>query len=801
MGTRKRSRSADIAQQETPINTLHNTNPESQDRRPNPLLRMRQLEEAIARVRAAERRLPAPQGRQRVREPQKRPRSASSKIRMPVKQGEQKAARHSPAESTVFKGSKRLPPGVESDSRKLARDESSHMSVESVVPIIQPIREMFEEEFKEEADFMKFDEFQAWLKHDFPEVNILILAQNSDQLMGAFEQYYRHVTEKDAEGDWGSRQMPLVGFPTINKEGAAKLRISDEFQSPSGLNVSPKVNVLFTDHFNKGFTVINGRVVKQYDLPDGSVYFKIDSPLGKFTAHESQITYRVLEEEESIAEEFTKTPSESQERQPKEVHDRKAVIVKKEIRSLIDQEGMNTVDLAANFDVLIEKYNLLYMRFAGLGTSSARVIFGINPDYEVKLTGTQVEMRMAGTDVPGTSSKRTTDNAPAIDKGRFNTRVKWLGDDLTINGQTDRVGKAMHAFPISQDHQKGSDTSANTTVQKDIMGQMPTGTAIKGKENRYIKGHLLNANIGGPASAENLFPITDKANGQHLNTVEAYIKTAVDAGYVCEYKLEVKNISTPTANSVGLYTVDADFEFDFTRLDTSLKQIPKTRHTGVIHSRYGNKPAAGYNSGLSDSSKDRKTEFKHDYKGGSVNKPQDPSGSTATAGTLKMSNRLDAAQTVGATPGGKGVPAQIGDAPSGGFTHAFPPNITTQTLTAPAVTTTAVPNLGTISLGSVPVTGGAQTLASPIPAPTTTSGRLSLFKSTATDVENYLGAAVNGWNTADIKKWVSDLRKTTHGKWDDILKHVPPTNLNTSVAVALLDHMKKTVGITIKGNP
>jgi len=46
----------------------------------------------------------------------------------------------------------------------------------------------------------------------------------------------------------------------------------------------------------------------------------------------------------------------------------------------------------------------------------------------------------------------------------------------------------------------------------------------------WVRGHLLNHNLGGPGEKRNLTPITKKANNEHKLNVENFIKAASDAG-------------------------------------------------------------------------------------------------------------------------------------------------------------------------------------------------------------------------------------------------------------------------------
>ena len=53
--------------------------------------------------------------------------------------------------------------------------------------------------------------------------------------------------------------------------------------------------------------------------------------------------------------------------------------------------------------------------------------------------------------------------------------------------------------------------------------------AVKPTSSAYwVRGHLLNHNLGGPGEQRNLTPITKKANSQHHSLIEALLKAAAD---------------------------------------------------------------------------------------------------------------------------------------------------------------------------------------------------------------------------------------------------------------------------------
>lgn len=87
-------------------------------------------------------------------------------------------------------------------------------------------------------------------------------------------------------------------------------------------------------------------------------------------------------------------------------------------------------------------------------------------------------------------------------------------------------GKSMTADILSTLHVKGS-------IPQDIPEQWMMARRRSGV---YVRGHLLNENIGGPGRAYNLAVITIAANNEHKTEVENHIKKAVlDDGHIVRY--------------------------------------------------------------------------------------------------------------------------------------------------------------------------------------------------------------------------------------------------------------------------
>jgi len=114
-------------------------------------------------------------------------------------------------------------------------------------------------------------------------------------------------------------------------------------------------------------------------------------------------------------------------------------------------------------------------------------------------------------------------------------RVKWSrgpldGKETQVDWKTnnlggDQVGVAMEAFPLGPEHLQGGPPKSG--VQSKLMNMLPTDPGLSNPD-KYIRGHLLNDNLGGPGDAYNLFPITGNANKEHEKVIESKVKRWVN---------------------------------------------------------------------------------------------------------------------------------------------------------------------------------------------------------------------------------------------------------------------------------
>lgn len=104
--------------------------------------------------------------------------------------------------------------------------------------------------------------------------------------------------------------------------------------------------------------------------------------------------------------------------------------------------------------------------------------------------------------------------------GGRRSKVDWTTG--SINGTT--VGIKMNAY-LGPEHKQGGPPKTN--AQKDLMNNLPTTPTLT-NPYKYIKGHLLNDNVGGPGEDFNLFPITAEANKKHELNIEHDVKDWVN---------------------------------------------------------------------------------------------------------------------------------------------------------------------------------------------------------------------------------------------------------------------------------
>ncbi|HAP63088.1 MAG TPA: hypothetical protein DCR93_27510, partial [Cytophagales bacterium] len=378
----------------------------------------------------------------------------------------------------------------------------------------------------------------------------------------------------------------------------------------------------------------------------------------------------------------------------------------KRIASQVDSQE----EIALHFARLQAKYGMSKIGFQSEFGRPVRVRFKINPEFEIELTGGHaVEMRSEGSGA-----------------GTVQSRVRWVPSTLNLTttghpgGGTYTVGDYMKAYPLSQDHATGTKSTADSD-HDGMMGKLPSKTyrSLTGSGSGpyfYIKGHLLNDNLGGIANEANLFPITHDANGQHKNYVEQYIKNGIKQGYVYRYEVQIQNVNVGYDSTLSRYTVDSDLAFDFARLDTSLKDVTGTHHSGVIESRYQSVGTEPF---------DKTAEYATDYNG-SYNNPKAVGGEATSTSTEK----------------------KVASSNTGLFSF--------------------VPSFSIASTLGISAFGGTPQSIDPGATAVPKGQKLSIRKSTKANVGDHFEDVVTGWNRTDIDNWIDSVVANSYTRWTDV---------------------------------
>ena len=142
------------------------------------------------------------------------------------------------------------------------------------------------------------------------------------------------------------------------------------------------------------------------------------------------------------------------------------------------------------------------------------------------------------------------------------------------------MGMEMTAEKLGPTHGKGSET--RTSNLKSIMAVLPQKKGAGDK--KYVRGHLLNADLGGPGKNKNLFPITSQANADHLNRIETDVKRLVnDELYWVYYKVKIED-RPGIQSDAGVNFVNTDFTAEVRILNTDGTSSPARKVT--IRSNY-----------------------------------------------------------------------------------------------------------------------------------------------------------------------------------------------------------------------
>ena len=159
-------------------------------------------------------------------------------------------------------------------------------------------------------------------------------------------------------------------------------------------------------------------------------------------------------------------------------------------------------------------------------------------------------------------------------------KIKYY-DLNTLNIEEQEVGHTVDAHLVANDPKQGSDSdaSANPDLYQSLDHFWFSGNGA----STWKRGHLLNANLGGPNNPANLFPLTTAANSNHSSQVEEHVKQWIANGRNVDYKVKavVNTGNVPTGlvppNPVNIPNARGRLECVATSSDG--RKINKTIHS------------------------------------------------------------------------------------------------------------------------------------------------------------------------------------------------------------------------------
>jgi len=191
-------------------------------------------------------------------------------------------------------------------------------------------------------------------------------------------------------------------------------------------------------------------------------------------------------------------------------------------------------------------------------------------------------------------------------------KIHYSQSALKLGAKENTVGINMEAEYLASNHPQGSGPGNS---QKNIFEVLPTLKNVQKPEygsrdanSMYIKGHLLNDNLGGLGVDKNLFPITQKANQEHEQNIEADAKNKVNIeGFIVHYQVEVSGVKKLDPIKLGsddFFPINASFLCKLSNYKKEGNALKKQApfKTVVIHSRY-KQPAIVETPGLAEKSK------------------------------------------------------------------------------------------------------------------------------------------------------------------------------------------------------
>ena len=239
-----------------------------------------------------------------------------------------------------------------------------------------------------------------------------------------------------------------------------------------------------------------------------------------------------------------------------------------EALKLASRESSDSDALDNYFSRIKSRFALASLGYEGDFTKGFKVVGRINPLIELA-----PNEAIRGTGIPSDQSNKHI------------SKIVYTPGQLGSSGH--RVGAKMEATVLGPDHPQGGPPKS----QGWMTDEMPMAGKGVSANVGYVRGHLLNDNLGGVGEEQNLFPITTAANSAHERSIESYVKRWVnDERFWVRYSVEIKSVSEkPYGNKKS---VDATIEANACVLDTELEPVSTLSRSVQIVSKFEGEPIA-----------------------------------------------------------------------------------------------------------------------------------------------------------------------------------------------------------------
>jgi len=254
-------------------------------------------------------------------------------------------------------------------------------------------------------------------------------------------------------------------------------------------------------------------------------------------------------------------------------HKQKLLEAASKMLKQIVKKSKTTADVDKHFPNLIRKFSLKRIEWVNLGKPTACIEFEVNP--KAKIIDVNHLIHIIAPNVPAEQDQGT----PVLKT-----------DFIRYPGGSEKVGIEMSVI-LGPPHKDKVGTGGTPTGEalNGLFEYLPTDKNLQANK-KFIKGHLLNEKLGGPGSAENLFPITAKANSLHHQIAEKDVKKSVSEGYLVFYHVKI----SPGLRSLDKEKsgwIDSDIETSV-GVKCASGEI-KVLYRGYFSSEYGKSPKFG----------------------------------------------------------------------------------------------------------------------------------------------------------------------------------------------------------------